>query len=141
MSTLAQKGVSYSALVLDPASHQRLLRYWEQQGYALRDATPGVWINYGHHVTLQLGALPVGSELAALKGRRFAVSADAIGVNPAGTVVALRVHGLVRPDGKQAHVTLAVHGLSKPRESNDIRTWEPLVDELQLTGTVEEVGF
>jgi hypothetical protein len=128
-------------LVLDQASRVTLGKLWEELpvSFSAIIEQPAQWRLAADHVTLVLGPLPVGSALARLKGQRQIIHADAIGFNAANTVVALRVQDVARPDGKQAHLTLAVKGSTPPAESNTIQHWQPLPASLRLQGTLAEV--
>jgi len=87
-----------------------------------------------HHVTLAFGsnALPEGWTF----GETREVTADAVGMIT-GRILAVRVSGVERPDGKIPHVSLATFGEGKPKEANAICDWQPLAVPVVLRGKVE----
>lgn len=117
----------FSAVVLDEDSRARLFRAFDN---GLLDGAERVLC---HHVTLAMGAtLREGYTL----GERVEFVANAFG-EVSGRVMAVRVLGVSRLDGKTPHVTLATFGEGKPKESNDITLWRSLPEPLELSGTVQ----
>lgn len=117
----------FTAIVLDYDSQNRCI----EKALAL-----GV-LPYGHpakchHVTLALGARP---ELVTGELRKMTVThwgaidgrVTAFAVEPSGAPE--RANGI-------PHVTVAIFGDAKPRESNDIQSWVP-IERFEISGIVK----
>lgn len=126
----APRKVSYSAVVLDPASHGALLD-------AMRAHIPSGWKEYAHHMTINLG--PLKGDRSDL-GKKVTLSVRSW--DASDKAVAVAVDGYDRRMPGTAHVTVAVNsaGGGKPKDSNDLKDWKPMEKPLSLTGTVEEVS-
>eukprot|EP01133_Synstelium_polycarpum_P019423 gene19423-23258_t len=133
-----KKSVSYTAAVLDAASHARVLSWfnlpadWEikchHQTLNLNAHNPGLWRLTGEQTLESVAAqFPIGTQVS--------LTVDAIGLS--GAALALRVTGV--PTANQiAHITVAHHPRAKPVESNQITQWTPL-SELVEAGLVSPV--
>ena len=124
--------MTYSALVLDEKSHQKLLEVfsplWEnEQG----------WEPIAHHMTIKMGTLP--EDQKHLLGQRFELRVVSFAQNE--RVMAVEVETSVPTTNNIPHVTLAVNRSrgGKPFQSNQLTTWTPVVREIYLKGVVEEV--
>lgn len=139
--------MSYSAVVLDEASQQRL------KDFAL-DPTTNVKVNsirlpihvrdngwkvYCHHMTINMGALP--EHLKSYLDSDQKLEAFAIGVSD--KAVAVKVMGTMAGHSKNdiPHVTIAVNakGGGKPVDSNKITSWFKIEKPIKLSGIVKEL--
>lgn len=85
-----------------------------------------------HHVTLAMGAHD--ETYAAGAARNLTVTHYGV---TKGRVAAFRVSGASDSRNKVPHVTVAVFGDAKPKESNDITVWKPLEFPFEIFGTVK----
>jgi len=122
--------VSYTALVLDKESRQRILGLWE---------IPEGWEKIGHHMTINMGASKY-PELVGVEGSAKAVS---IAIDHELGVMAIGVESDTPSDNKIKHITLAVNRSvgAKPFMSNKLKEWNPLPSStnINFTGTIIEV--
>lgn len=121
--------ISYSAVVLDEPSHDKLVALFEE-------IIPHSWKIYAHHMTIKLGELP--SEQKKNIGSKQTLTATEVGVSD--KALAIKVIGYPSTN-KIPHVTIAVNILSggKPVHSNNITNWTKLPKSIQLSGIVREL--
>lgn len=140
--------MSYSAVVLDEPSQQRL------KDFALEPETnvkvnsirlpihvrDNGWKVYCHHMTINMGPLP--EHLKSYLDSDQKLEAIAIGVSD--KAVAVRVIGTMAGHSKNdiPHITIAVNvkGGGKPVDSNKITQWTRLEKPIKLSGVVKEVA-
>ncbi len=123
--------VSYSAVVLDDRSRQRLIERF-------RSLIPEDYEIVAHHMTIKLGELE--SEQTKYIGMPVRLSVNDIGMDD--KVVAVGVTGFESSNVKP-HITLAVNRKAggKPVMSNYLTDWKPLKRPLLVTGKVMEIGY
>ena len=122
------KKVSYSAVVLNQQSHEKLLE-------ELKEYIPENWKTFAHHMTINLGKLNPPED--SLINQEAILIASEIGIS--NMAIAVKVNGF-KSNNKIPHVTVAVNTLAggKPAMSNDITDWHP-IQNIKLTGTVSEI--
>ncbi len=122
--------VLYTAVVLDKISAQLLEK--EFRKYITQN-----WEWIGHHMTIQLGQLPLDMR-EELIGRNITLKVESLGIDD--VVIAVGVSGCYSKNNNP-HITLAVNRVKggKPRMSNEIYSWKPYKGELILTGIVKEI--
>lgn len=124
--------VSYTGIVLDEKSHNKLLEIfgptWEDE--------PG-WEPIAHHMTIKMGGLPQDKQ--HLLGMKFSLRIIAFAGND--KVKAVEVEAPIDTVNKTPHITLAVNRArgGKPVMSNQLTDWVPVKSELIVFGTVQEV--
>lgn len=123
--------VSYSAVVLDERSRQKLIKYFE-------DLIPNNYDIIAHHMTINLGEIDFKYEKylglpIKLKVEDFAID---------NKVAAVGVSGFPSKNEKP-HITLAVNKQvgGKSVMSNKLTDWSPLKRPIKIVGKVEEVPF
>lgn len=123
--------VSYSAVVLDDRSRQRLL---ERFGSVI----PEGWEVIAHHMTINMGE--IDPDLAKYWGMPVRLSVDDFAADD--KVMAVGVSGFESHNAKP-HITLAVNRQEggKPVMSNHLTNWEKLKRPLLVTGKVVEVEY
>jgi hypothetical protein len=129
ISQSEEKKASYSAVVLDEASHMALLD-------SMKEHIPEGWKEYAHHMTINLG--PLKGDRGEI-GKTVTITASSWDIND--KAIAVAVDGYERKMPGTAHVTVAVNSSSggKPKDSNDLSNWKPLEKPISLNGTVLEV--
>lgn len=125
---MTTKKVQYSAIVLDEASHSKLLA---------RIHVPEGWKTFAHHMTLCMGQLPesykdrIGElvELVCIESGRT------------DTAIAVKVDNVKRIMPGTAHITVAVNVAEggKPKDSNEITDWSRMHESFVLLGRIQEV--
>jgi len=116
-----KKSISYSAIVLDEESRNKLL-----------GLVPEGWKPIAHHMTIKLGPL---RDSKYKVGDKVSMNITAIGIDDRAMAVKVDVE---RDDDKFAHVTIAVNpDGGKPFHSNQIKDFEKYSG--KLSGVVEEV--
>jgi hypothetical protein len=125
ITLLKEYNVSYSAVVLDRVSHNKLLRSIE---------IPNDWVIYAHHMTINLGNL----KYKQLKSKIVKLIATEIASN--NKVIAVKVVTDVPSKNQIKHITIAVNKSNggKPVMSNMLTNWKP-IQNIELTGKVEEL--
>jgi len=130
---LKMQKVSYTAVVLDSISRERL----RQEFYSWGGAIPQGWEWIAHHMTIKMGALaePMRSELVG-KSARLVITK----LGMSDMALAVGVKG-VYSEKSEPHITLAVNKAEggKPQMSNLIRDWKPYETDFVLTGVITEV--
>jgi len=116
-----KKSISYSAIVLDEESRNKLL-----------GLVPEGWKPIAHHMTIKLGPL---RDSKYKVGDKVSMNITAIGQDDRAMAVKVDAE---RDDDKFAHVTIAVNpDGGKPFHSNQIKDFEKYSG--KLSGVVEEV--
>lgn len=144
MPTQPVKKVRYSGIVLDEASYSKLVnalqKYlkplleagWQMQN---RPPPPNPPERLPHHMTITPSALP--EDLRPLIGKPQTMVAFKWGQSDKAAAVAVK--SSVRSTNAVPHITVAISSTGKPFDSNQIKDWIDLPQEITLTGTVEEV--
>lgn len=125
------KNILYSAVVLDPESHKKLINLINDF-FILDD-----WKILAHHMTITFGkGLP--DNLKNRLGDK--VTLKAIEFGQSDKAIAVKVEGFPS-DNIIPHITIAVNtGIgAKPVDSNSITNWVPLKEPINLTGTITEI--
>lgn len=123
----------YTALVLNQASHERLITQF-------KDLIPANWSVIAHHMTVNMGDFNNGP----LKNSEFKLNdVEALSVcaySYDDKVMAVKVITSVPSVNATKHITVAVNkqGGGIPFMSNKLTEWQP-TSPLQLSGTIEEV--
>jgi hypothetical protein len=123
--------ISYSAVVLDNNSRQRLINRF-------KSIIPEDWKIIADHMTINMGE--IDPEYQKYLGLPVRLSVDDIAMDD--KVIAVGVSGF-KTNNPKAHITLAVNRAEggKPMMSNKLTNWERIRRPLSLTGKVTEVGF
>jgi predicted kinase len=118
--------VLYSAVVLDKASHNKLL-----DKFALE--MPEGWKTYAHHMTITMGELKDKTDI----GKEVILKVTKVGLSD--MAMAVQVEGY-QSKNDIPHVTLAVNALknAKPVMSNKITNWQD-IKPFFVTGFVTEI--
>ena len=127
---MSNKNISYSAVVLDEESANRLK--WEYG-----DKMPDGWEWIGHHMTIQMGELT--KDRKQYLGQEIDLIVNTIGIDQ--RVLAVGVDDMGLSDNTIPHITLAVNrkGGGKPFHSNQLKDWQKVPNRVSLTGYVEEI--
>ena len=123
--------VLYSCVLLDKASHNRLL---DSEYYNYIDIPDG-WVVYAHHMTIAFGkGVKDKSEL----GKKVTLRAYKVGISD--KAMAVMVDGYPS-DNAIPHITIAINkdGGGKPKDSNDIEKWQD-IKPFYLNGVVADIG-
>jgi hypothetical protein len=123
--------VSYSAVVLDDKSRQRLIERF-------KSVIPEDWNIIAHHMTINLGE--IDPELEKYLGMPVRLNVEDFAMDD--KVAAVGVSGFKSKNAKP-HITLAVNKNAggKPVMSNNLTNWVKLKRPLFVTGRVTEVLF
>lgn len=125
--------MTYTALVLDKESHQRLVKRFIH-------LIPKEWEIIAHHMTVNMGPITKGP----LDKSRLGEDAELTVVSVAADdkVMAVGVTSDVASKNAQKHITVAVNrgNGGKPFMSNKLKEWEPLAEPFDLFGKITEVG-
>ena len=128
---LNEQNISYSGVVLDSASKQKLLDLEIPEG----------WEPVAHHMTIKIGALKPPYTETYVVGEEHTLPVLSIGKDDRAMAVRVEVPGPIKTKSFP-HVTVAVNRAEggKPFHSNKIpeENFEPLTGIL-LRGTVQEV--
>lgn len=120
-----ESDISYSAIVLDPASKNRILEF-------VGDKIPEGWTVIAHHMTINLGPLKDKTDL----GKNVVITATELGLSD--MAMALKVTGYPSKN-EIPHVTVAINpNGGKPVMSNQITKWQNIKN-FNLMGTVTEL--
>jgi hypothetical protein len=122
----------YTALVLHEEEQRKLLERF-------RPLIPLEWKEFCHHMTINMGAADNGPA-AHLVGQECEVIVRTLGVDE--RVIAVGVESDVPSTNAVKHITVAVNidQGGKPKHSNDLVHWTPLLEALVLKGKVIQVG-
>lgn len=123
--------VSYSAVVLDDRSRERLIERF-------KSIIPEGWEIIAHHMTINLGE--IDPEFEKYLNMPVRLSVNDIAADD--KVMAVGVSGF-ESNNTKPHITLAVNRKAggKPVMSNNLMSWEKLKRPLLVTGKVTEVEF
>lgn len=120
-----QSNVLYSAVVLDKASHKKLI-----DRFALE--IPEGWKTFAHHMTINMGEMKDKTDL----GNEVTLNVTKVGLSD--MAMAVQVEGYSSKNATP-HVTIAVNpDGGKPKDSNDITKWQD-VKPFYITGVVTEI--
>lgn len=121
--------VSYSAVVLDPQSRDRILNHL---------SIPNDWKVICHHMTIKMGELP--EELKNKKGEKVSLKVTKLGKSDKAMAVGVDT-GLSQ--NAIPHITVAINASAgaKPKDSNDIKEWTDLEESFTVNGKIEEVLY
>ncbi len=121
--------VSYSAVVLDPQSRDRILNHL---------SIPNDWKVICHHMTIKMGELP--EELKNKKGEKVSLKVTKLGKSDKAMAVGIDT-GLSQ--NAIPHITVAINASAgaKPKDSNDIKEWTDLEESFTVNGRIEEVLY
>lgn len=121
----SSSNVLYSAVVLDKASHNKLLERFVLD-------IPDGWKTFAHHMTITIGELKDKTDI----GMEVLLKVTKVGLSD--MAMAVQVEGY-RSKNAIPHVTIAVNqNGGKPVMSNDITKWQD-VKPFYLTGFVTEI--
>lgn len=125
----SNKGISYSAVVLDHDSTESLFNRFS-------DEIPDGWKKYGHHMTIAMG-----KSVESVMGEDLSGSFQTLTVTQIGKsdmAIAVRVEGFPS-NNKIPHVTLAVNpDGGKPFMSNKIEEWRD-VEPFEISGELKNI--
>lgn len=123
--------ISYSAVVLDEKSRERLINRF-------KEIIPEGWDIIAHHMTINLGEIV--PELEKYLGWNVHLSVNDFAIDD--RVAAVGVSGFESQNAK-SHITLAVNRNAggKPVMSNNLTDWKKLKRPLSITGKVTEIEF
>ena len=123
--------VSYSAIVLDDSSRQRLIDKF-------KNIIPEGFEIIAHHMTINLGE--IDPEYEKYLGLAVRLTVNDIAMDD--KVIAVGVSGFNTRNPK-AHITLAVNRANggKPVMSNNLTNWERLRRPLSLRGKVTQIEY
>lgn len=123
--------ISYSAVVLDDRSRERLLKRVEHM-------IPKDWEIIADHMTINLGEIK--PELEKYLGIPVGLTVKDLGIDD--NVIAVGVSGFYS-DKEHPHITIAVNRKSdgKPSMSNDIQRWYNIKRPISLVGVVKEIPY
>jgi hypothetical protein len=131
----------YTGVVLHQTERRKLLEYFhvmapflQAHGYKTN------WMGrmYAHHMTMNMGFC----RKPEVRGYHAELTLDAWGITD--KVMAVRVSGwsphIVWCENSTPHITICVHtDRGKPRHSNDIKEWIPMVSPMTVRGIIQEV--
>jgi|TARA_Y100000034_G_scaffold102397_1_gene127238 hypothetical protein len=125
---ISQNRISYSGVVLIPESRSKLLESIPEE---LIDNYDDI---IAHHMTINLGELEDKTDL----DKEVGIIATHIGKND--KALAVRVNGY-KSKNSTPHITVAVSREKggKPKDSNNIQSWQPLAEGIYLRGIVQEI--
>jgi hypothetical protein len=123
--------ISYSAIVLDETSRQRLIDKF-------KNLIPEGWEIIAHHSTIKMGELDLDDKLLINKEVTLTVSDYAMD----DKVMAVGVSGFQSHNSKP-HITIAVNRQNggKPMMSNKLTNWKKIRVPLIIRGIVTEVEY
>lgn len=121
--------ISYSAVVLDDRSKERLLKRVEHM-------IPKDWEIIADHMTINMGEIK--PELENQLGLPIRLMANSFAIND--MVAAVGVSGYYS-EKEQPHITVAVNRKEggKPKMSNELKRWDNIKRPIPLVGVVKEV--
>jgi len=124
-------GISYSAVVLDENSRERLINRFSGM-------IPEGWNVIADHMTINMGE--IDPDFQKYLGLPVRLVVEDIAMD--NKVIAVGVSGFKTRNPK-AHITLAVNRANggKPMMSNNLTNWEKIRRPLSLTGKVTEIGY
>ena len=125
--------ISYSAVVLDAKSRERLINFFNMKGLI----PPNTEI-LADHMTINMGELD--PKYIKYLGLPVRLNVEDYAIND--KVLAAGVSGFYSQNAKQ-HITIAVNraGGGKPMMSNELTDWQKINQPLALVGKVTEVPY
>ena len=130
LKEVLNKKKTYCGVLIEKESRDMLLSRFE-------DKIPDGWKKIAHHMTIdpfsRMKDLDKLGKNVKLKVTEFGISDKAC---------AVKVEGYKgKTNNKFPHVTLAINDKegAKPKDSNDIKKWEPLNNEFFIDGTIENL--
>jgi len=126
-----KKIISYSGVVLDEKSKERLIKRVEK-------LIPEDWKIIGDHMTISLGEIP--THLERYLGMKIPLDVESFAIND--RVCAVGVSGF-ETKNRNPHITIAVNEKvgATPKESNNLENWEEFKKPLRVSGYVKEIPF
>jgi hypothetical protein len=124
--------ISYSAVVLDDNSRQRLIERF-------KNIIPEGWNIIADHMTVNLGE--IDPEYEKYLGLAVRITVNDIAMDD--KVIAVGVSSGINSHNPKAHITLAVNRTNggKPVMSNNLTNWEKLRRPLLLRGKITQVEY
>jgi hypothetical protein len=124
--------ISYSAVVLDDNSRQRLIERF-------KNIIPEGWDIIADHMTVNLGE--IDPEYEKYLGLAVRLTVNDIAMDD--KVIAVGVSSGINAHNPKAHITLAVNRTNggKPVMSNNLTNWEKLRRPLLLRGKITQVEY
>ena len=124
--------VSYSAIVLDDNSRQRLIERF-------KNIIPEGWDIIAHHMTINLN--DIDPEYEKYLGLAVRLTVNDIAMDD--KVIAVGVSSGIKSVNAKPHITLAVNKANggKPVMSNNLTNWEKLRRPLLLRGKITQIEF
>lgn len=119
----------WSAVLLDEKSRTKLIDQYKSQ-------IPNGWDVIAHHQTID----PFNLVSDALVGKPVELKVIAVGLSD--KAFAVKVEGYQgKTNNKFPHVTIAINraGGAKPKDSNEIKNWTPVLNGITLKGTIENL--
>jgi hypothetical protein len=126
-----KKKISYTAIVLDEKSREKLMGIVEP---------PESWDILCHHMTINLGeAKP---EFARMVGKQVSIVIESAAIDFGIGVMAVGVNTDIPSKNDVKHITVAVNRSigAKPKDSNKLTSWVPMTP-MVLSGKITEVPF
>jgi hypothetical protein len=131
----------YSAIVLDEASHKKLVK-WANDNIKINGIRLPIlveregWKVFAHHMTIKFPGTPEFIQQYLDSDQKLEAIAYAFN----DKVVAVRVVGF-HSENKVPHITIAVNvkGGGKPVDSNKIISWISFPTPIKLSGIVKEL--
>lgn len=119
----------WSAVVLDNASRNNLINQYKSQ-------IPEGWEVIAHHQTIN----PFDVVDDSLVGKSVKLKVIAVGLSD--KAFAVKVEGYEgKTNNAFPHITIAINrvGGAKPKDSNEIKNWTPALNDIALTGTIQNL--
>lgn len=126
-------GARYTAVVLDEDDRQNLIKRFIH-------LIPKGWDIIAHHMTINMGDAQAGGLIDEQQlGEDAFLTINSVAGND--KVLAVGVETDVPSKNDKKHITLAVNKEEggKPVMSNHLEDWEPLPDQFEVSGTIQEV--
>ena len=124
--------ISYSAVVLDKQSRERLINRF-------KSVIPEDWSVIADHMTINLGE--IDPEYKKYLGLAVRLTVNDIAMDD--KVIAVGISLGINAHNPKAHITLAVNKANggKPVMSNNLTNWEKLRRPLLLRGKITQIEF
>lgn len=119
----------WSAVVLDDTSRHNLINQYKSQ-------IPEGWEIIAHHQTINRFDVVDKN----LEGKSITLKVIAIGLSD--KALAVKVEGYQgKTNNAFPHITIAINRTdgAKPKDSNDIKNWTPVLNGINLTGTIQNL--
>lgn len=133
MNTTIKPPISYTGVILDTKSHQKLIKKFKK-------FIPDDWELKAHHMTIHMGPVKEGDYVDKHKGMNIYLSVDSFAMDD--KVCAVGVSGFVSKN-KQPHVTIAVNRKKggKPYHSNELKDWKEIKRPFKIMGKIKEITY